>query len=310
VFRASAAVLAFFVLPSPGHAKAAEGDLVVTLPYVADLVRELSCEGGELPLDVLVKPERDPHTFTLLPEARGRIARAKLVVFVSRGFETWLQRPGASAASAPAQASPYFELAEGLPLRRLVASDSHSHGHKHNGGHGDVDPHIWHSPALTVQAAGRLAVRLATYAPARASSFQSCLASFSTKVAAAEKELKAKVATLPAGQRVLATDHDAFGSFGAAFGLDVLSVQGLSTEASPTPARLRRIVEAVRKRRVKAVFLEASVPPRLMQSVSRETGVRIGGTLYADGLGGAGSDAETTISLWHKNMDTIISALK
>jgi len=273
---------------------------IATTPYVADLVRELTCEGAPIPLDVLVDGGKDPHDFNPLPSDRVRLAKAPLVLFVHATFETWLGKAISSASSG--QSKSYFALAETLPLRRTSSSDPASKG--------EIDPHIWHSPQLTVQAASRLSERLTAYAPARAATFQKCLPLFTQKVKNTENELRALISALPPAQRILATDHDAFGYFADAFGFQVVTVQGLSTEVSPTPARLKRAIDAVKKSKVKAVFLEAAVPARLMQSVSKETGVRIGGSLYADGLGPKGSGAETTILLWRKNMETIVAALR
>ncbi len=295
--------------------------IVASVSFAADLVRVLACETPAPPVEILVPAGRDPHSYTLLPADRARIARAGLFLYVHRTFESWLP------LGSHGKEKTWFELADGLTLRPLDhegegtgSAKGHSHekagskGHAHTSGHGHadegVDPHIWHSPALTVAAADRLAKRLGEVFPQRSSEFKSCYAKFKGEVDAEVGRLKTLASSLPAARRVLATNHDAFGYFGEAFGFTVLPVQGISTETSPTPARLKRVIDGVRARGVRAVFLEASVAPRTMEKVAKEAGVKIGGSLFADGLGGPGSGAETVLALWRKNVETVVSALK
>jgi ABC-type Zn uptake system ZnuABC Zn-binding protein ZnuA len=286
-------MLSFFLLfPVTFSSSAfASAEIVATTSYAADLVRVVACEKPELTVDVLVAPGSDPHSFVLLPEARGRIANAKLFLYVHSALEEWLPR------KAQSKEKTWQELSAGL-LGKPSAQK------------GGLDPHIWHSPSLTVGAADRLASRLGALYPARAQEFRSCFSRFRTAVAEEVVILKKRCEQIPKARRVLATNHDAFGYFAETFGFRVLTVQGFSTEASPTPARLRKVIDGVRSQGVKAVFLEASVPVGTMERVASEAGVKLGGSLYADGLGGPGSGAETTLDLWRKNVETVVLALK
>ncbi len=287
-------VAAFFFVGSPvlaqGSGQEKGSSIVASVPYAADLVRVLSCREAPPAVETIVPAGKDPHGYSPLPADRARMASASLFLFVHPGFETWLPkriRAGKRGANDAA-----FALAEGLALK-------------------GNDPHIWHSPALTVEASRRLAQRLGAVLPARASEFMACHELFEAAVKKEVDALKALIATsLPEPKRWLATNHDAFGYFAEAFGFRVLAVQGLSTEASPTPARLRAVIDGVKKSGAKAVFLEASVPARTMERVAKEAGVRLGGSLAADGLGEPGSGAETTLALWRKNVETVVSALK
>lgn len=296
-----ALLLALVLAPAP--ARAAENRIVATTPYGADLVKELSCKAAPPALDTLVGAGADPHSYSLLPADRARLAKAKVVISIHPTFESWLPRKDRAPGAL------WIALADGLRLAKLAGTGGHAHASAQ--GHGpEVDPHIWHSPKLTVAASERLAKALGEAFPLRASEFLSCQKTFADRARALEADLKATVDTLPKAARVLATNHDAFGYFASAFGFEVLAVQGGSTEAAPTPARLKRVVDGVRKAGVKAVFLESSVPARTMESVARETGVKIGGSLFADGLGAPGSGAETTLALWRKNVETVVSALR
>jgi manganese/zinc/iron transport system substrate-binding protein len=123
-----------------------------------------------------------------------------------------------------------------------------------------------------------------------------------------------KIAPLPDGRRTLVTAHDAFAYFGKRYGLEVVALQGISTVAEFGLKDISDLVSLLSTRKIPAVFLETSISPRSLEAViagckERGHNVRIGGTLYSDALGGAGSGAETTLKMLLANTETIVTAL-
>jgi zinc/manganese transport system substrate-binding protein len=133
---------------------------------------------------------------------------------------------------------------------------------------------------------------------------------FVQRTKAIESAVHARISTIPSAQRILATNHDAFGYFADSFGLKVISVSGVSTEAAVTPGRLRKAIESIRKTGVKAIFLETAASPETIRKVAVEAGVRLGGELYADGLSAPDKPASTIAGLWETNAETIVAGLK
>jgi zinc/manganese transport system substrate-binding protein len=108
---------------------------------------------------------------------------------------------------------------------------------------------------------------------------------------------------------VLITNHQAFGYFANAYGLTMLAVQGLSTESEPSAKSVANLIREIRARKASAVFLENMGNPQLMQRVARDTGVAIGGALYADALSKSGGPASTYIDMMRYNARTVVAAL-
>jgi manganese/zinc/iron transport system substrate-binding protein len=131
--------------------------------------------------------------------------------------------------------------------------------------------------------------------------------------------VKAQVAMVPKEARVLITSHDAFSYFGRAYGFDVLGVQGISTVSEAGLADVAKMVDLIKQRAVKAVFVESSVPPATIERISADSGAKVGGELFSDALGtpgemrqagGAAVDVGTYEGMIRFNVSTIVEALK
>ena len=122
--------------------------------------------------------------------------------------------------------------------------------------------------------------------------------------------IHSEINTIPEQKRVIVTSHDAFRYFGRAYGLEVHGLQGLSTEAKVRTEDVTRIVDLVKSRGLRSVFIETSVNPKLLEQVSRETGAQVGGTLYSDSIGDEGTEGGSYIGAVKTNVTTIVNALK
>jgi len=122
------------------------------------------------------------------------------------------------------------------------------------------------------------------------------------------------VARIPQERRVLVTAHDAFNYYGRAYGLQVEAVQGISTESEASAADIQALVDIIISRRVPAIFVESTISPRTIEAVqaavrARGQEVRIGGELFSDAMGAAGTPEGTYIGMMRHNIDTIVAAL-
>ena len=124
-----------------------------------------------------------------------------------------------------------------------------------------------------------------------------------------------KVKELPENQRVLVTAHDAFNYFAKEFGFRVEAIQGISTESEASAADIKKLSDFLVKTKIKAVFVESSVPKKTIESLvesckAKGHNVKIGGELYSDSLGDDNTKENTYISMYKYNIDTIVDALK
>ena len=145
--------------------------------------------------------------------------------------------------------------------------------------------------------------------PASADAFARNALAYRRRLAALKAWVSAEVARLPPARRQLVTSHDAFGYFARDYGFAIHSINGLSTESEADARHLAALIDLIRREKIRAVFAESSANPRLVANLLEETGARLGGTLYADGLGPAGSGAESYEAMYRHNVLAIVGAL-
>jgi manganese/zinc/iron transport system substrate-binding protein len=123
------------------------------------------------------------------------------------------------------------------------------------------------------------------------------------------------IGSLPEEKRYLVTAHDAFNYFGRAYGFEVVGLQGLSTATEAGVQDVQRLADFIIEKEIKAIFVESSVPKRTIEALqaavrAKDFEVSIGGTLYSDALGSAGTDEAEYIGMFLSNVNTIVNALK
>jgi zinc/manganese transport system substrate-binding protein len=280
------------------HGDQARPDLVrvVTLNTVlTEIAREVG--GSEVSVSGIVQPGVDPHSFNPSPADIAALVDADLVLASGLHLEAYLGRLVSSAG-------PRGRVVSVGDLVPLVLSTPGGQA-----GGGDRDPHWWHSIGNVIFAADVVRSELARLRPASADAFSRNAADYRRRLEALRSWALAEVARLPAGRRQLVTSHDAFGYLARDFGFTVHPVNGLSTESEADARHLAGLVDFIRAEKVRAVFVESSANPRLVRNLLEETGARLGGMLYADGLGPAGSGAEDYVSMYRHNISTIVGGL-
>jgi zinc/manganese transport system substrate-binding protein len=178
--------------------------------------------------------------------------------------------------------------------------------------HGDdgVDPHAWQNVANAQAYVRNIAAALERADPEGAAVYRANAQAYLAELEALDAVIRAAMTAIPAPQRVLATSHDAFGYFAAAYGVTVLAPQGMSTESEASAADVAGLIRQIKADGVRAVFVENITNPRLLEQVSRETGAAIGGVLFSDALSPPGGPAATYIDMMRHNAGTIASALQ
>jgi zinc/manganese transport system substrate-binding protein len=184
--------------------------------------------------------------------------------------------------------------------------DDHDHGHDEDG----VDPHAWQNVANAQAYVRNIAAALERADPEGAAVYRANADAYLAELEALDAEIRAAMTAIPAPQRVLATSHDSFGYFAAAYGVTVLAPQGMSTESEASAADVAGLIRQIRADGVRAVFVENITNPRLLEQVSRETGAAIGGVLFSDALSPPGGPAATYVDMMRHNAGTIASALQ
>ena len=269
---------------------------VATFSILGDLVRQV---GGErVEVTTLVGPNGDAHVYSPTPADGRRLADARVIFTNGLNFEGWIDRLIKSSGAK----APKVEASRGV---KPLEDREHGHGH----GHGSLDPHAWQSIGNAKISVANIRDALTAADPAGKAAYEANAADYLSKLDALDAEVKALVARIPADRRKLITSHDAFRYFEAAYGIDFVSPQGVSTESEASAKDVARIIQQIRREKAAAVFLENVTDQRLARRIAEETGAKIGGTLYSDALSDASGPASTYIDMLRHNARTIAQAL-
>lgn len=274
--------------------------VVATFSILADMVKQVG--GPHVNVTSLVSPNSDAHIFDPTPADAKRLAAAKLVVVNGLGFEGWMSR----LIKSSGYKGPVLTASKGVKTIPMAKS-GHDHGHNHS--HAAPDPHAWQSLLNARQYVENIKVALSAALPAQTADFQARAADYLKQIDALEKSTLARMAAVPMERRRVITSHDAFGYFARAYKVSFYPLQGLSTGSEASAADVARIVNEIKKNKVTAIFAENISDPRVLERVAKDTGAKVGGTLFADALSAPGTEADTYLKMFEHNVSTIIGGI-
>jgi zinc/manganese transport system substrate-binding protein len=300
-------VAALFLGLAPAAAQTPAPAAVTPLPVVAtfsilgDFVREIG--GARVTLTTLVGPNGDGHVYAPTPADARRVADAKLVVVNGLKFEGWIDRLiKASGTKAPV-------IVATKSIKPLKTQDDDKHGHSHGHDHGEFDPHAWQDVRNARVYVANIRDALIAADPDGRGVYEANANAYLARLDALDAEVREAVARIPADRRRVITSHDAFAYFEAAYGVDFVAPQGVSTEAEASARDVGRIIRQIRNQKIPAVFMENVTDQRLIERIAKETGARIGGRLYSDALSMPDGNAGTYIEMMRHNIRAISTAL-
>ena len=262
---------------------------VASFSIIADLVKQV---GGErVEVTSLVPANTDMHTFQPSPAHSRQLAAARLVAINGLGLEGWADR---------------LVKASGYGGARLVVSK----GVKAlpGGEHGRYDPHAWQDVANVKIYVANIRDALSAVDPGHKDAYAQRAADYLEQLDALESEIKAALKDIPKPRRVI-TSHEAFGYYGDAYDIEFLAPQGVSGDAEPSAAMVAQLIRQIRREKTSAIFVE-NINTRVIERIARETGAKIGGTLYSDALSEASGPAGTYIDMMRHNTRLISGALR
>jgi manganese/zinc/iron transport system substrate-binding protein len=274
--------------------------VLATIAMIGDVVREI---GGERTrVEVLMGPGVDPHLYKATREDVAKMLRADVVFYNGLALEGKMSDAFVRVARA---GKPVYAVTELLPEEELIEPE---------GADGLYDPHVWMDPRAWSAAAELIAEKLIAHDPAGEPVFRRNLAALKARIAALDAYAERAIATIPERQRVLVTAHDAFNYFARRYGIEVLGIQGLSTESEAGVRRIQELVDVLVERRIPAVFAETSVSDRNVLALVEGAAARghrvvVGGALFSDAMGDPGTYEGTYVGMIDHNVTTIVRAL-
>jgi manganese/zinc/iron transport system substrate-binding protein len=268
---------------------------------ITDLVKNIG--GDYVNLQGLMGSGVDPHLYKASEGDVTKLVEANVIFYSGLHLEGKLvevfEKMG-NATKTP------IALGEELDKSTLIGSDYFA---------SNYDPHVWFDINYFKQFASKVTQVLSEKDPENAENYKLNADAYLSKLDALQSKIKATIETLPKGKRILVTAHDAFNYFGKAYDFEVVGLQGLSTATEAGVQDVQKLSAFIIEKDIKAIFVESSVPKRTIEALqaavkSKGHDVEIGGTLYSDALGNAGTVEGTYIGMFEYNVNTIVNALK
>ena len=273
--------------------------IVCTTTILADTIRHIV--GDHAVVISLMGPGVDPHLYRAREGDVHRLASADLVFYHGLHLEGKL----ATILESLDRYAPTYGVSNAIPVDLL-----------RNVGDGALhDPHIWHAVPLWIRVVAYIADCCVQHDSARAAEYYANADTYIHQLRELHSAMRDAIASIPVESRILVTAHDAFGYFGATYGLEVVALQGISTEAEIGAWDVANLVDLIVQKKVPALFVETAIPHRTLQAVIDAVQVRghivqLGDELYADALGDAQSDAGTYVGMLQHNMHAIVAGLR
>lgn len=269
--------------------------VVTTFSILKDWVHVLA--GDDVDVISLVGPNQDAHMFEPKADALKTLIKADLIVVYGFGFESWFER---LQSSLP-------------PLKHVIYATRSLVPHQEYDdslGREMIDPHGWHDLSYAIQSCHIIADALQDLIPHSKEKIIGNKNQYIETLQNMDKNIRDHVKTLKESQKIIVTSHDGFSYFAKAYGITVLSLQGLSTEGQPSAKMMAALIKKIKETKVNTVFLENITNPALISQLSQETGAALKGPLYSDALSYAHEKAPTFLDLMHHNVGLFMESMK
>ena len=285
--------------PSPEGGKKIR--VTTTVSMVTDLVKNVG--GDRVRVEGLMGAGVDPHLYKATASDVTRLQQANVIFYSGLVLEGKIQDIFAKMARTQKYVYP---VTEAIP-EKLLLEPKEFEGH--------YDPHVWFEVSLWEMCVETVVKGLSEFDPAGKAHYEKRGAETRVRMKELHKWALQKTAELPKEKRILVTSHDAYNYFGRAYGFQVVGLQGVSTVTEAGLADMAKMVDLIKQKKVKAIFVESSVPHNTIERISKDSGAKIGGELFSDAMGTPGQmekgyDLGTYEGMIKHNINTIVDALK
>ncbi|WP_304512009.1 metal ABC transporter substrate-binding protein [Ancylobacter sp. Lp-2] len=253
---------------------------VTTFTVIADMARNVA--GDAAIVESITKPGAEIHNYAPTPGDIQRAQGARLILWNGLNLELWFEK--------------FFQNLKDVPSA-VVSQGVEPMGIAEGPYSGKPNPHAWMSPQNALIYVDNIRDAFAAHDPANAATYRANAEAYKAKIQAAIAPIRTKLDTIPADKRWLVSSEGAFSYLARDFGLKELYLWPINADQQGTPQQVRKVIDAVRKNAIPAVFSESTVSDKPARQVARETGAHYGGVLYVDSLSEADGPVPTYIDL-------------
>ena len=269
-----------------------------TVGMIADIVTQVA--GDRARVTNIIGTGVDPHLFNPTRSDVAVLLKSDIVFYAGLLLEGQMT----DVLVKISRKRPVYAVTELLKESYLIQDPSTNHS----------DPHVWMDVRGWMKAVAVVTAALAEFDPDGAAGYKANSAAYLVKLERLDAYARRVIGSIPADQKIMVTAHDAFRYMGRAYGIEVMGIQGISTESEAGLKDINGIVDLLVQRKIPAVFVESSVSDKNVKALlegakSRGQIVKIGGELFSDAMGKAGSYEGTYIGMIDHNATTITRAL-
>ncbi|MDF2997655.1 MAG: periplasmic solute binding protein [Xanthobacteraceae bacterium] len=265
---------------------------VTTFTVIADMAKNVA--GDAAIVESITKPGAEIHNYAPTPGDIQRAQGAQLILWNGLNLELWFEK--------------FFRNLKDVP-GVVVSAGVEPMGIAEGPYTGKPNPHAWMSPKNALIYVDNIRDALAKYDPRNAATYAANADAYKKKIEATIAPIRTKLETIPEDKRWLVSSEGAFSYLARDFGLKELYLWPINADQQGTPQQVRKVIDAVRKNKIAAVFSESTVSDKPARQVARETGVHYGGVLYVDSLSDADGEVPTYIDLLRVTSDTVEKGL-
>ncbi len=277
----------------PSGADAADKlSVAASFSVLGDMVKQVG--GDRVDVVTFVGPNGDAHVYEPTPGDIKALAASKILFINGLGLEGWMTRLENSSGFK----GTVVIATKGVSPRQMVEDERRI-----------TDPHAWQSLANGKIYAANIRDALIAADPEGRATYEANATKFLDEITQMDARVKEAVAKLAPDRRKIITTHDAFGYFGVAYGMQFIAPEGVSTESEASAKDVAKIIRQIKADKIPAVFLENVTDSRLLAQIAKETGAKIGGTLYSDALSEPSGPAGTYLDMFRHNVETLSAAL-
>ena len=291
---------AMFIATNTVSAADAKIRVTTTTTMVTDLVKSIG--GDRVEVQSLMGPGVDPHLYKASQADVRKLNQAQVVFYSGLLLEGKLQ----DLFTKMSATKKVYAVTDSIPKDRVLHPPEFK---------GHYDPHVWFDVTMWTQCIDTVVKGLSDIDPAGKADYEKRATDLRKKYKELHDWALHKVSELPGEKRILVTSHDAFNYFGRAYGFQVVGLQGISTVTEVGTADMAKMVDFIKAKKVKAIFVESSVPHNTIDRVSKDAGVTVGGEIFSDAMGTPGQmeqgyDLGTYEGMIKHNVNTIVNHLK
>ena len=288
--------------------------VAATTTQVGDLVREVG--GDAVTVKQILTPNSEAHDYEPRPNDVGAVAASKIVFASGLGLDAWSTKLVKESGSE----AEVVDLSSGLPVSHATgegeahADEKEGEAHaeeKEAHGHGETDPHWWHDLTNLEAATTEVETALIAADPAAKDQITANADAYRAKIKKVDEQIRACLNKVPANERLIVTDHDAFVYFTERYGVTSKGAvfPSTSTQGQASAGEVAALEKLIREEKVKAIFPESSLNPALAERIASDTGASSDYTLYGDTLGAADSPEGTVLGAEAANAKAMVAGM-